>query len=59
MIFRYSLASFKKLAMISRITSPIGNAAMMDTLCRFAIELSEKVRAIGSRINIMDQNIFT
>ena len=45
--------------MISMITRPIGNAAMMETLCRFVIELSEKVRAIGSRISIMDQNIFT
>ena len=27
----------------------IGNAAMMDTVCRFAIELSLKMRTIGSR----------
>lgn len=29
---RYCPASFKKLAMISRITRPIGNAAMIETL---------------------------
>lgn len=35
----------------------IGNAAMMDTVCRFAIELSLKMRTIGSRIRLRDQKV--
>ena len=41
--------------MISRITNATGNAAMMDTLCRFAMELSENTSAIGSRISMIAQ----
>ena len=37
--------------------SSIGNAAMMDTVCRFAIELSLKMRTIGSRIRLRDQKV--
>ena len=36
----------------------IGNAAMMDTVCKFAIELSLKMRTIGSRIRLRDQKVF-
>ena len=45
--------------MISRITNATGNAAMMDTLCRFAMELSENTSAIGSRISMIAQKAFT
>ena len=38
---------------------PMGNAAMMDTVCRFAIEFSEKMRAMGNSISSMAQNSFT
>ena len=29
----------------------------MDTVCRFAIELSLKMRTIGSRIRLRDQKV--
>ena len=45
--------------MISRITNATGNAAMMETLCRFAMELSENTSAMGSRINRIAQKAFT
>ena len=44
-----------KLAMISTITSPIGNAAMMDTVCRLLMLPSEKISAIGRRISRIAQ----
>ena len=34
---------------------PIGKAAIIETVCKFAMELSEKRSAIGSRIKRMDQ----
>ena len=35
---------------------PIGKAAMIDTDCRFASVPSEKINAIGKRINKTAQN---
>lgn len=46
-------ASFKKLATISTITAPMGNAAIILTDCRLLMELSEKTRAIGSKIKMI------
>ena len=35
------------------IMKPIGKAAMMDTVCRLAMEFSAKIRAMGSSISSM------
>ena len=37
----------------------INQDAMMDTVCRFAMELSEKIRAMGSSMSTTAQNSFT
>ena len=55
----YCFASFKKLATMSMITIPIGKAAMMETVCRLAMELSLNTRAMGKRISMMDQKVLT
>ena len=52
-------ASFMKLAIISIIMKPIGNAIIIATDCKFRIEFSENINAIGNIINIIDQNILT
>lgn len=38
---------------------PMGKAAMMDTVCRFVMEFSEKIRAMGSSMSTTAQNSFT
>ena len=45
----------KKAAMIRMMMMETGKAAMMDTVWRFAIELSLPTSAIGSRISRTDQ----
>ena len=59
LLSRYRPASFKKLAMIRRITRATGKAAMMETVWRLAMELSENTRAMGKRISITAQKNFT
>lgn len=44
---------------MSDMTIPIGKAAIMDTVCRFAIVPSEKIKAIGSIIRRMAQRCNT
>ena len=51
--FMKAAASLIKLADISTITRAIGNAAIMLTDCRLAIELSENTSAMGNRISRM------
>ena len=41
------------------MTIPIGKAAMIDTDCRFAIELSEKISATGSRMRRILQKLLS
>lgn len=47
----YSFKSLIKLAVINKITAPIGKAAMILTDCKFCIELSEKISAIGKSMS--------
>ena len=55
---RYIFASLKNDIISKIIIIPIGKAAMMDTVCRFDMELSEKIRPIGSKIKSIDQYSF-
>ena len=54
----YKSASLIKLAIIIIITMAIGNAAIIETDCRFAMLLSLKISAIGSIIKRIAQKSF-
>ena len=55
---QYFEASLKKDAIIMMITAEIGKAAIIETVCRLLILLSENKRAIGSMISRSAQNSF-
>ena len=44
--------------MIRAMTTAIGSAAMMDTVCRLFMLFSENISAIGSMIRSIDQKSF-
>ena len=53
--FKYKLASLKKLIIIRIIIKPIGKAAIIETVCKFAIEFLENNKAIGNNISNIAQ----